>query len=487
MRARPPTILRRRQFLTALGLGGLGLGGAALGLPGGLGWPGPARAGGETFPTRVVFFITPHGTVWNHFHMDVPGLAPTGSSSASLSTLDQSAFSEILRSLHPHRAKLSIVEGLARTGAIEYERAHVALGDDADLNRHHFGQAMLMTCVDPMQRSGTTCIGGGESIDQVIGRAAAVPGRWASRVYGYNHQHPYSFIAAGEASPRVDDARTAFDDILGLYTPPDAMDTREGRIRRARASALDLAAREYDLVAGRVGAADRLKLERHAQLVRDLELSFAGGPSTVTCDPTFTAIGHAMDQFSRVTTLALACDMTRVATVIAPGLQPEEFGLAPGTNVHQDYAHNSIDDGSAYTLTAERGMVDYNAMYARGFANLLDQLDSVTEGDGTLLDHTAVVWMSELATGTHQLRDLPIVVAGNANGFLRTGQYVRYERAHEIGAGWSRDFVGPSQSQLYVTLMRAMGMTNETFGIESVRKVDGSTLSLGGVLPELVA
>ena len=47
--------------------------------------------------------------------------------------------------------------------------------------------------------------------------------------------------------------------------------------------------------------------------------------------------------------------------------------------------------------------------------------------------------------------------------------------------------MGPAQNQLYVTLMRAMGMSADAFGVESVQRVDGSTLSMRGELPELVA
>jgi hypothetical protein len=473
-------VMDRRRFLTALGLGG-----ASLALPGALGLPSAVRAGGEVAPRRVVFFVSPHGTVWDGWNMNVPGLAPSATSSASIAGLGAEQFSEILRPLAAHRQKLTVVEGLARTVAIDYEGTNVDTGND--LNRHHFGQATLMTCVHPMQRPGSTCIGGGESIDQVLGRAVVVPGRWASRVYGFNHQHPYSFVSAGEASPRVEDPSSAFDDILGLYTPPDtepAAPSRSTLLRRGRASALDLAAREFDYVKARVGREDREKLERHAQLIRDLELSFDGGASVggPSCSPVFERTGATMEQFARVMTVALACDMTRVATFVVPSLGSRDIGFSG--DIHQDYAHHSIGEGN---VEAERAMVAFNLVYAEAFAYLLAQLDSVPEGDGTLLDHTAVVWLTECSTGSHELRDLPIVIGGGAGGFLRSGQYVRYERSNSIDAGWSTERVGPSQTQLYVTLMRAMGMPDETFGVESVRTSSGSTLPMRGVLPELVA
>ncbi|MDQ3035214.1 MAG: DUF1552 domain-containing protein [Myxococcota bacterium] len=497
----------RRRFLAAMGLGG-----AALALPGSLGSPsrGMAQLLGTHPPKRVIFWVSPHGTVWNQWNMSPPGLAPSGTSASSIASLPDASFSRILAPLAPHKAKTTIVEGLARTAAIDYELARHTSGG-FDLNRHHFGQAHLMTCVDPMQRDGATCIGGGISIDQVIGRETTAAGRWASRVYGDQHMHPYSFVAPGEASGRVGDARTAFDDVLGLHrpaptapstpsTPGAPVDDRADRLRRGRGSVLDFVASEHASMAGRLGSADRAKLERHRDLIRELELSFGDAPAPAPaapgtdteapamCAPSWSELGHRMDQFARVMTLAASCDLTRVMTFVTPDLAPGEIGLPPSTDIHQDYAHTSIMGSSAtFSSEGERGMIEYNLFYARRFAYFLEQLDSVPEGDGSVLDNSAVVWISELGTGAHDLHDLPVVIAGSARGALRTGQYVRYARDSRIRAGWGHlANVGPSQNQLYVTLMQAMGMENDRFGIESVARADASTLSLRGPLAELM-
>ena len=483
-------VIDRRRFLQALGLGGAALaaGGATLGRAS----RAIAQVTGTT-PRRVLFWVTPHGTVWNSWNIAATGLAPSGTSVGSLASTPDSAFSRILAPLAPHKAKLNILEGVARTAAIEYERRYDDQGGSYDLNRHHFGRAHLMTCADPMQRAGTTCIGGAPSIDQVIGRATTAPGRWASRVYGDNHGHPYSFVAAGEESARVTGARQAFDDVVGAYTPPTTggEESRATRIRRARGSILDFAAGEHARIATRLSALDREKIERHAQLIRDLEVSFEvpTTPPAASCSPTWSELGHRMDQFARVSALALSCDMTRVVTYVTPDLAPAEIGLPAATDIHQDYAHTSIrESAGAFSAEGERGMIEYNTYYARHFAYLLDQLDAIPDGEGTLLDSTAVVWISELGTGCHDLHDLPVVIAGGGGAGMRTGQYVRYAREHNIGAGWGHFAdVGPAQNRLYVTLMRMMGMSDSSFGIESIQKSDGSTLSLRDPLPELLA
>lgn len=480
LRGLAPDVVNRRRFLRALGLGGAGLAAASLGIR------GVAEAGPTTTPpVRLVFWITPHGTVWPGWNMNAPGLG-AGTSSAPLSGIG--SWSRILGPLQSRAADLTIVEGLARSACFPYEEQGARLDDGRDLNRHHFGQAMLLTCQAPMQRAGATCIGGARSVDQVIADATVTPGRWGSRVYGDNHQHPYSFVSAGTEAPRVSDPRTAFNDIVGLYTPPSTgMPTRAERIREARASVLDFAAQEYDLVAPRVGAAERAKLETHRDLIRSLEASFMPPPGgfMASCAPTWSDVGHRIDQWNRVTALALACDMTRMVSFVTPNLNADEFTGIPGSDVHQDYAHASVQGTTSYTAEGERGMIEYNRFYAERFASFVDTLAGIPEGSGSLLDNTMVVWMSELGTGNHDLHDLPIVIAGGGGGYLTPGRYVRYAREHTVRAGWGMDTIGPSHSQLYVTLMRGMGMDVDRFGIDSIPLASGGTLSLTGSLSEI--
>lgn len=479
LRQAAPTILNRRLFMQALGLGGAAMASGAVG-------PFSRRVWAQNAapPTRLIFWITPHGTVWNHMFMSPGGLG-SGVSSAALGGLGDNQWSDILRPLSRHAAQLTIVEGLARTVSFAYEAVGARSGG-VDLNRHHFGQAMLLTCQDPMQRPGSTCIGGARSVDQVIGDATVTDGRWATRVYGANHQHPYSFTSAGTGTTRIANPRDAFDEIVGAYTPAPSTSgplTRAERIQQARASVLDFAAHEYELVEPRVGSTERARLETHRGLIRELERNMGTTREVLaSCDPSWSDMGHLMDQFGRVMTLALACDLTRMITYVTPPLRPEEFGLSPGANVHQDYAHRSVVGTSSYTAEGERGMVEFNRFYAQHFANFLDQLEQIPEGDGSVLDHSMVVWITELGTGNHDLHDLPVVIAGGGNGYLHPGRYVRYPRDMRIRAGWSEEQIGPSHSQLYVTLMQGMGMNVDRFGVPSVPLVDGSTLQLQGAL-----
>jgi hypothetical protein len=152
--------------------------------------------------------------------------------------------------------------------------------------------------------------------------------------------------------------------------------------------------------------------------------------------------------------------------------------------MHQDIAHASDENGG--NTEAIEGMVNYNRVYAEHFAYLLDQLDSVQEGSGTLLDNTAVVWLSELGTGGHEIREIPTVIAGGGGGYFRPGRYVHYPQSTPLQAAWSANApVGPAHERLHVSLMHAMDMTNRSsFGLEQV-DIGGSTFSLRGPLPRL--
>ncbi len=469
-----PRVVNRRRFLKALGLGALGVGAA-----------GTLRTVGaqSTAPTnRILLWLTDHGTVPESWSMNV-GLSGSATQVAPLTS--SSPFSPILSPLAPYAAKLNIVEGIGRAPEIDYERR----GGEGD--RHTFGQTMVLTCVDAITES--DIMGGGPSIDQVIGNHAAVPGRWAARVYGRNHYKGYSFTDRGRPTPLVSSPSTAFDDLMGLYVPPtgDPPDdqppapTREQLVRQARGSVLDFVADEYDFLAPKLAGDDRKKLEEHRALVRDLELTFqsgAGGSGgnptpTAACDPeSYSSSGAELDLFGRIAGLAFSCDMTRVVLILGR-LADGDFDMPSGKNFHQDIAHRADSDPEAAAV-----MTDFNTAYSRHFASLLGHLDGISDGSGTLLDNTVTTWLTELATGPHELNDVPYVIAGSGGGYLKTGQYVRYGRTNRVEGGWDQYSIGPSNGNLYVTLMQSMGMTDETFGMTDVQG-----MQIRGPLGELLA
>lgn len=471
----------RRRFLQALGLGALSS--VITGDP-------LALADGQDPPKRIVFFVTPHGHIPSAWTMPVTG--PTdGFAERALVPLTAPELSPVLRPLHPFRDRVLVVEGLSHTAALA-DIAQV-MKSGGDLNNHSVGVADLLTGTRAMQVLGAPCTGGARSLDQELALRTIAPGRFGSRVYGFDYVPnstvaPFSFLGPGQATPVVADPATAFADLLGYYVPPKGNgppQTREAKLAELRPSVLDSVAREYELLAPRLDAAGRKRLEDHRDLVRQLETSLSATTSAA-CDPSFVKTGTATSQFMRLIKLAFACDLTRVATFVAPVPQTTELGYPANATMH-GYAHQSIEGatscGTTYEPIAAQAMQDLGVFYANHFASLLAELDAVVEGSGTLLDHTIVVWVTELGTPTHLHHDNFTVIAGGG-AFFRTGRYVRYPRSFTNPVpSYAR--VGPAHNRLHVSLLRAMGQSDDSFGMTSVLGSDGSTIPMTGALTEL--
>ena len=479
----------RRRFLKALGLGALttmtpfDLAASSKTKP-----AGGATLAGTSAPTRVVFFVTPHGHTPLGLNMPVSG--PTDAfAERSLLPLAPADFSPILQPLHAFRDRLLVVEGLSHTSALE-DIADV-MKSSGDLNNHSVGVANVLTGTRAMQISGSPCTGGARSIDQELALRTIGPGRFGSRVYGFDYVPnqtvaPFSFLGPGQATPVVADPATAFADLTGQSSPSANPASREARIAAMRSSVLDSVAREYELLAPRLDADGRRRLDDHRDLVRQLETTI-GPTAPPTCDATFSQSGTATDQLLQLVRLGLACDLTRVATFIAQVPQTSEIGYPASDTVH-GYAHQSIEGatscGTTYSPLAAQAMIDVGIWYAKYFASLLASLDSVAEGDGTLLDHTIVVWVTELGTPTHLHHDNFTLIAGGKKVF-QSGRYVRYPRTFTNPIpNFAR--VGPAHNRLHVTLLQAMGQPDTSFGMTSATGSDGTTIPMTGALTELL-
>jgi len=120
-----------------------------------------------------------------------------------------------------------------------------------------------------------------------------------------------------------------------------------------------------------------------------------------------------------------------------------------------DFTHHGVSHGSEGVTADEntrRGwLISIENWYAQQFKYLLDKLDAVPEGDGTMLDNTACVWIHEQSNGgNHNRNDMPFVLAGSCGGYFATGHCL--------------DLQGRPHNDLLVTLARAMGVELDRFG-----------------------
>jgi hypothetical protein len=148
--------------------------------------------------------------------------------------------------------------------------------------------------------------------------------------------------------------------------------------------------------------------------------------------------------------------------------------------INHTYDHHSLShrNGSvAVGGTCVDGVLDMigqiDNWYAGKYAKLVGLVDSIKEGDRTMLDNSMVMWLPELADGNaHNNNNLPIVIAGSGGGYLKQGASVNVD-TKTLGTGNSEAScsaggttvgfnTGSSTgnvplNKLYVTLLNALG------------------------------
>ena len=255
-----------------------------------------------------------------------------------------------------------------------------------------------------------------------------------------------------------------------LHTDPAVL----ARLRRRRKSILDGVGAQFTRLSGRLGATDRQRVDAHLTAVREVEARLTSDlvVDNPSChDPKVATVATASnDAFPMVgalqmdlLTMALACDITRVASLQwSRSVSQTRFTWLNVTSGHHDLSHRPDTE-----LDAVANLTQINSWYAQQFAALIAKLKATPDGGGgTLFDSTLLLWCNELAKGnTHSRQGAPYVLAGSAGGALRTGRFLSYDGANL------------PHNNLLVSILNAMGVADTTFG-----KPDWCTGPLSGLL-----
>ena len=383
----------------------------------------PSRAlaaGNIKFPTRMAFIYIPNGVIQKKWNVSGEG--------------SKYKFSHILEPLTKHREDLLIFSGLAHDKA----RAN---GDGA--GDHARANATFLTGCQARKTSGAN-IRLGVSVDQVAARKLGGDTRLASlelssdgvRVSGrcdsgYSCAYQYNLSWKNDSTPMPPESnpKAVFD---RLFTRGSKKEIDENKLRRERSrkSILDFAMEDAKRLEKKLGWTDRQKLEEYLESIRELEKRIETmGASNPNLPPGYSApvgrprkFGDHVRMMGDMMTLAFQTDSTRIAS----------FLLAhDGDN--RSYPHLGVKDGH-HSLSHHRdtpskvaALTKINRYHASLFAHFLDRMKAVKEGDGTLLDHSMIVYGGAIGDGNrHTHNNLPVVVAGNGNGAIRTGRHVRY-------------------------------------------------------------
>lgn len=202
----------------------------------------------------------------------------------------------------------------------------------------------------------------------------------------------------------------------------------EADVDLARRSVLDAVTGQIRSLQGRVGGRDRQRLEQHFESVRQLEMRLAsgGGACSAPADPgDFPDVGgrEQIEQQNRAMSdllvLALACDLTRVFSVL---FSPSGSGVIVWPAGASNSLHQTCHDEAGAQPTVHAATV----YTMEQLAYFLERLQATPEGSGNLLDHCSILCTTELSDGkTHSNRDFPILIAGRGNGRLRGGVHWR--------------------------------------------------------------
>ncbi|MCP4870048.1 MAG: DUF1552 domain-containing protein [Proteobacteria bacterium] len=321
---------------------------------------------------------------------------------------------------------------------------------------HWTGTYGLLSGIIPIGEEGNhTCSGptidqiiaaelGGETIFRSI-EAGARPGGGG----GVSFNGPHSNNPA-ESSPTA-----LFERIFGANFIEPGSDGQVDPKIALRRSVLDAVLDQSNDLRGRVGAADKARLDQHMDGIRDLELRLGrleeDPPDLAACvlpdepppDETYATIRESHRVISDLLVMALACDQTRIFSNQLT--HPIDNYLWPGTDRgHHQLTHDEPDpQPQVHEIVLQ--IVD-------DFRYFVEALRAVPEGDGTLLDNMAVLATSGISLGrTHSLDEFPLLTAGSCCGALKTN--VHYRASSPENA-----------SKVILTMMRAMGMLVNSFG-----------------------
>ena len=264
--------------------------------------------------------------------------------------------------------------------------------------------------------------------------------------------------------PKEVDPRVVFERMFGSGNTSADRAVRARR-RHERRSILDFVLGQARGLQGRVGTEDRRKLDEYFTAIREAERKLEVTEAEIKEMPVADTIGPAagipeayrdhIRLLSDMMVLAFQSDATRVSTFMyADAGSNRSYRFIGVPEGHHELSHHGGD------LKKQAKIARINYFHIEQFAYLLGRLQSIREGDGTLLDNCMIVYGSGISDGNkHNHEDLPILVAGRGGGTIDSGRHVRYPNETPL-------------SNLYLSLLDRVGVPTESFG-DSTGRLDG--------------
>ncbi len=407
----------------------------------------------KTSPLRMAFCYVPNGIIPDNWWPSVP----ESRNDVAL----PARFPRISNHLAAFREDMTMLGGMTCNGGR-------ALGDGP--GDHGRAGAGYLTASHPRKTAGKD-IYAGISVDQIAAAHVGSETRFASLelgceegLLGGNCDSGYSCAYSNAISWRTPSSplapevrpRAVFDRLFG------SQDLERDPVKRAqnselRGSILDLVMNSAASLRSTLGAEDQKKLDEYLFAVRDIEKRIQKIEASNSAQPTISFdrpagsvpesfIDHSQLMFD-IMTLAFQTNATRVITLIMAveysNRTYHEIGIPEG---HHGLTHHQGDPEKIEKVTR------INELHAEQFAYFLNKLKTTPDGDGSLLDHSMIVYGSGLADGNrHQHDHLPTIIAGRGNGTLKPGRFLTYPDETPLGNLWT-------------SMLARMGVADEKIG-----------------------
>lgn len=272
-----------------------------------------------------------------------------------------------------------------------------------------------------------------------------------------------SYDRNGDAIPRESDPQLIFD---RLFRNPMSNPAQ----RAEMSSLLDRVAEDARSLQRRAGAEDRQTLDQYMTVVRETEKRLENIQSdnhthheaaTLERPLAPANLNEQVESMIDLIALALWTDSTRCVTYMLGNSNSRLIFDFLGIKEQHHYLSHFFRNFSRTNLDA---LLKISLWHMEKFDYLLNRMKSYKNQHGSLLDQSVVLFGSGMGhSDNHTATRIPIILAGNGGGMLKTGRYVRYAKNQQLG-------------RLHLTLLQKFGVSTDRFAeaSEPLPGLDGS-------------
>lgn len=347
------------------------------------------------------------------------------------------ALSPYLEKIAAYREQFTVFSGLSHPGVDGGHRADKTFLTAAP----HPGRANFRNSI---------------SLDQVMANEVGHETRFRSLSLGINDARSLSYTQAGVEIPTIQSAADLYKKMF-LQGDRKAMEAQLVRLRK-KGSILDVVMGQSSDLSKRVSASDRERIDQFQTAVRSLEQRLTEAeawetrpkPRVEEAMPEypgdkkeFFEMVRMMNDMSR---LAFQTDSTRVITLFLGSVRTPGVKFDDGRSLggYHNLSHHGKDEAKLKQL----GEIEVGQLELLG--ELLQDLKDVEEADGTLLDHTMVLYGCHMGDANiHNNTNLPVILAG---GGFRHGQHLAFNQQNNRPL-----------ANLYLSMLHNMGLDTDRF------------------------